>query len=102
MLHRVEAIDLPPTVECIVIHCGTNNLGKAKPADIVSGVLSIGVAARRKHCGKTPLEVIATGLLPCDIDGLCTRELVRSVNKDLRRRCKMLEGFTYMAQDEAP
>ena len=54
VLHRAEAIILPPTVECDVIHCDTNSLGKAKPA--------IGVASRRKLCGKTPLQV-ATGLL---------------------------------------
>ena len=36
VLQRVEDIDLPATVECIVIHCGTNNLMNSQPSDIAS------------------------------------------------------------------
>ena len=66
VLHRVEDSKMPPTVEIVIIHCGTNNLGKSPPSDIASGVLSIGVAAVKKWS----VKVVITGLLHCDLS-LC-------------------------------
>ena len=44
ILWRIEDTNLPPTLECFFVHCGTNNIGSSSPKDIADGILSIGMA----------------------------------------------------------
>ena len=96
VLQRLEDVILPATVECIVIHCGTNNLTNSQPSDIASGVLAIGARAK---VGRKNMEVIVAGLLHCDLDGLPMRSNVAEVNKVLRRMCAKMK-FHFLEQDE--
>ena len=95
ILWRMENINLPPTVEFLVIHCGTNNLQDCHPSDIADGVLSIGAMAKKNN---NNIQIIITGLLHCDLNDHHMRSNVAEVNNVLRRKCHKMD-FTYMEQD---
>ena len=95
ILWRMEDFNLPPTVEFLVIHCGTNNLKDCQPSHIADGVLAIGVMAKKKN---NNIKVIVTGLLHCDLNDHPMRTNVAEVNKILRRKCSKF-NFVYAGQD---
>ena len=96
LLWRMEDMDLPPTVEYLFIHYGTNNLCTSSCKDIADGILSTGVMAKAKSRN---LKVIVGGLLHCDQDGLQLRSNVAEVNKTLKRKIGKLHQFYFMEED---
>ena len=96
LLWRMEDTDIPPTVEYLFIHCGTNNLCTSSCKDIADGILSTGVMAKGKSRN---LKVIVGGLLHCDQDGLQLRSNVAEVNKTLKRKIGKLHQFYFMEED---
>ena len=40
---RVKDLVFSKSIDCVVLHCGSNNLGKSLPIDIVNGIISIGL-----------------------------------------------------------
>ena len=47
ILWRIEDMNLPPTLQYLFVHCGTNNIGSSSTKDIADGILSIGVMAEK-------------------------------------------------------
>ena len=95
ILWRMEDMELPPTVDYLFLHCGTNNIGSSSPNDIADGVLAIGVMAKQAN---TNIQIIIGGLLHCDKE-LPTRSIVVEVNKILRQKIRSLKDFFYMEED---
>ena len=87
-------MDLPTTLEVLVLHCGTNNLLFSSPKNIADGVLSIGIMAKRKIPN---LQVVIAGLLDCDLDP--SRQNVAKTNKVIKRKTRKLKDFFFMEQD---
>ena len=96
VLWRMEDMELPPTVEYLFIHCGTNNLCTSSCKDIADGILATGVMAKAKS---TNLKVIIGGLLHYDQDGLRLRSNVAEVNKTLKGKIGKLDNFYFMEED---
>ena len=48
ILWWMEDMLLPPTVDYLFLHCGTNNLRSLSPKDIADGILATGIMAKRK------------------------------------------------------
>ena len=61
VLWRCENMIFPPSLNHIVVHCGSNNIQKDSPQDIASGIVMIGLTARKK-CPS--VNVIITSILP--------------------------------------
>ena len=96
ILWRMEDMVLPPTVEYLFIHCGTNNLECSSPKDIADGILAIGIMAKTKY---PDVKVIVGGLLHCNQD-VQSRFSVAEVNKVLRQKIhKLKEDLYYMEED---
>lgn len=73
---RHGELNCDPTV--IVIHCGTNNIGKDTPKQIAEGLLTI-VDQIDMDCPYT--RTIVTGLLPRDLEPSDFRHDIAEVNK---------------------
>ena len=53
-LWRMEDMFLPPTVDYLFLHCGTNNLHSSSPKDIADGILAIGKKETGRFKGFCP------------------------------------------------
>ena len=95
ILWRIEDMNLPPTLQYLFVHCGTNNIGSSSVKDIADGILSIGVMAKKQQ---EQLKIVIGGLLPCDKD-VETRAIVQHVNKVLRQKICKLHDFYFMEED---
>ena len=95
ILWRIEDMNLPPTLQYLFVHCGTNNIGSSSAKDIADGILSIGVMAKKQQ---EQFKIVIGGLLPCDKD-VETRAIVRHVNKVLRQKICKLHDFYFMEED---
>ena len=67
ILWRMEDMLLPPTVDFLFLHCGSNNLHPSSPIDIADGILAIGIMAKRK---RAYLKVIVGDFLHCDQEAI--------------------------------
>lgn len=80
VLWRLKNGELDCQPKIIVLHCGTNNIGRDPPLEIAEGLLTI-VDEISHNCPKT--RIIVTGLLPRDLKPSQFRQLVDDVNKIL-------------------
>ena len=61
-------MDLPDSLKYVIVHCGTNNVGKDEPVDIV--------------------KIFVSGLLPRDQFPSKTRNIIDLINKELDLCCR--------------
>jgi lysophospholipase L1-like esterase len=78
VLWRLRHGELNCDPKVIVIHCGTNNIGKDTPKEIAEGLLTI-VDQISMDCPYT--RTIVTGLLPRDLEPSDFRNDIAEVNK---------------------
>jgi lysophospholipase L1-like esterase len=79
--------------ECILIHCGTNNINKNTPSEIVSKLESL--INKIKETNPT-LTILLSAILPRPIDNTTTGESVKYVNMELKKLCP-LWGVCFVA-----
>ena len=63
VLWRVYNMTLPASVEYVIIHCGTNNLGHNSPLKIAEGLINIACILKKNYKG---LHIFIRCLLPRD------------------------------------
>ena len=63
VLWRVYNMTLPASVEYVIIHCGTNNLGHNSPLKIAEGLINIACILKKNYKG---LHIFISCLLPRD------------------------------------
>ena len=63
VLWRVYNMTLPASVEYLIIHCGTNNLGHKSPLKIAEGLINIACILNKNYKG---LHIFISCLLPRD------------------------------------
>ena len=80
VLWRVKNLDFPNTVSFVLLQCGTNNLAKDSPIDIVNGILSIGVNILDRF---EKISVLITGILPRESKTSSKRSIIDYVNSRL-------------------
>ena len=83
VLWRVQNGELECHPKVVVIHCGTNNIDKNSPGDIVQGLLTIVDYIRAK---RPAAMIVVVGLLPRDLHLSYRRSKVDQVNSDLEER----------------
>ena len=91
-LWRIENMILPSAVTDILILIGTNNTNNDNSLSIVNGIISCGLAARRR---KNTLNIHIIGLLPRDEVMSPRRYKIDQVNKLLETECRT-NNFLYM------
>ena len=85
VLWRVCNMTLPPSVEYVIIHCGTNNLGYNSPLKIAEGLINIACILKKNFKN---LHIFVSCLLPRDDEKSVKRSLLYAVN------CYLIEFYT--------
>ena len=93
VLWRIKFGLLPANVNIVIIHAGTNNLGKNKPLEVAKGILQIGHAVRQRLPNS---KIVITGLLPRDLKTSRYRDDVNTVNDYLCNMLKPGESILYL------
>ena len=90
VLWRVENMTLPSSIEYVIIHCGTNNLGHNSPVKIAEGILNIATILNKSYKN---LHILISCLLPRDKENSVKRSLVFAVNSYLKELCANTRFF---------
>ena len=94
VLWRVYNMTLPASVEYVIIHCGTNNLGHNSPLKIAEGLINIACILKKNYKN---LHIFVTCLLPRDDEKSVKRSLLYAVNCYLNELCT--DQFHYIDLD---
>ena len=84
VLWRVYNMTLPASVEYIMIHCGTNNLGHSSLLKIAEGLINIACILKKNY---KDLHIFVSCLLPRDDEKSVKRSLLYAVNCYLKELC---------------
>ena len=84
VLWRVYNMTLPASVEYVIIHCGTNNLGHNSPLKIAEGLINIACILKKNY---KDLHIFVSCLLPRDDEKSVKRSLLYAVNCYLKGLC---------------
>ena len=90
LLWRAQNLNISDNIDCIVICCGTNNLNKNSPIEIVNGIIAIG-----NYFGNNPNISIIFGLLPRELATSSNRSTVEYVNHHLKNICNSKKMFFF-------
>ena len=85
VLWRVTNMDLPDSLKFVIVHCGTNNVGKDGPVDIVNALFLIATHIQKRKPG---IKRFVSGLLPRDRFPSKTRNIIDLINKELDLHCR--------------
>ena len=77
VLWRVYNMTLPASVEYVIIHCGTNNLGHNSPLKIAEGLINIACILKKNYKN---LHIFVSCLLPRDDEKSLKRSLLYAAN----------------------
>ena len=94
VLWRVYNMTLPASVECVIIHCCTNNLGHNNPLKIAGGLINIDCILKKNY---KKLHIFVSCLLPRDDEKLVKSSLLYTVNCYLKELCT--DQFHYIDLD---
>ena len=98
-------MDSPGSLKFVIVHCGTNNVGKDGPVDIVNALFLFATHIQKRKPG---VKIFLSGLLPRDQFPSKTRSIIDLINKELDRRCRnkniqnihfLSPGFTWTNQN---
>ena len=84
VLWRVFNMTLPASVEYVIIHCSTNNLGHNSPLKIAEGSRNITCILKKNYKN---LHVLVSCLLPRDDEKSVNGSLLYALNCYLREFC---------------
>ena len=85
---------LPASVEYVIIHCGTNNLGHNSPLKIAEGLINIACILKKNY---KDLHIFVSCLPPRDDEKSVKRSLLYAVNCYLKELCT--DQFHYIDLD---
>ena len=98
-------MDLPDSLKFVTVHCGTNNVGKDGPVDIVNALFFIATHIQKRKPG---VKIFVSGLLPRDQFPSKTHSIIDLINKELDLCCRIKNiqnihflspGFTWTNQN---
>ena len=95
VLWRDREIPFIPSLENVVILCGTNNINKDSPHDIAQGLIAIGSAFKNQPSNP---NIFISGILPRN--GYCSinRLTINQINDLLESRC-LVKRFHFINQN---
>ena len=96
VLWRVRDIVFPPRLKNVVILCGTNNINKDPPYDIVQGLITIGSSFKNRW--NNP-NIFICGLLPRDEYVSINRVIIDEINDLLSFKCSV-NNFHFIDQSK--
>ena len=86
LLWCINNLSLPPSLQYIFIHCGTNITGHNDPEVISDGLMNLALVKKKKH---KDVKIIISSLLPRDKANLQKRSLVITTNIYLKEACNV-------------
>ena len=89
VLWRMENLDIPTSVENVILQCGTNSLGKNSPNDIANSIICIALTAIKR---KPSINVIIMGILPRNERNSVNRMLIKKVNNLICQYCTKVKN----------
>ena len=92
VLWRTEHLLIPPSLNNVVVLCGTNNLFTDSPMDIADCVVNIGSCLREKS---SSMNVFLCGLIPRDERCSVNKVLIKDINRILKYLC-LKHDFLYI------
>ena len=78
-------MDLPDSLKFVIVHCGTNNVGKDRPVDIVNALFLIATHIQKRKPG---VKLFVSGLLSRDQFPSKTHNIIDLINKELDLCCR--------------
>ena len=96
VLWCVRDIAFPPRLKNVVILCGTNNINKDPPYDIVQGLIAIG-SSFKNRCNNP--NIFICGLLPRDEYVSVNRVIIDEINDLLSFKCSV-NNFHFIDQSK--
>ena len=84
VLWRVCNTTLPASVEYIIIHYGTNNLGNNNPLKMAEGLINVTCILKKSYKN---LHIFVSSILPRDNEKSVKRSLLYAVNSYLKEFC---------------
>ena len=96
VLWRVRDIAFLPRLKNVVILCGTNNINKDPPYDIVQGLIAIG-SSFKNRCNNP--NIFICGLLPRDEYVSINRVIIDEINDLLSFKCSV-NNFHFIDQSK--
>ena len=97
VLWRTEALSVLLSVKCVVVQCGSNNFYHDELKIIVNGIIMIGKVFQEKLAAD--VEIILTGLLPCDLNKSKRRIKILKVNSYFKKSCKDEINLYYLEKN---
>jgi len=97
VLWRVKDLRFPKTIKHVFLNCGTNNLSKDTPIEIVNGILAIGMHILEQNEG---ISVLVSGILPRESASSNKRGSIEYVNHYLEKFCNENARFHYLDMNE--
>ena len=94
-LWRVNNMSLPPFLQHIFIHCGTNNIGHNDPEVISDGLINLARDIKKKY---KDVKTIISSLLPRDKANSQKRSLFIATNIYLKEACNV-NSFSFVEMD---
>ena len=95
VLWRINNMSLPPSLQYIFIHCGTNNIGHNDPEVISDGLINLARVIKKKY---KDVKIIISSLLPRDKANSQKRSLVIATNIYLKEGCNE-NSFSFIELD---
>ena len=95
VLWRSQNLPILPSLNKIIILCGTNNINNNSPHDIADDVIETASVFKQKY--STSLNICICGLLPRDESCSINRVIIDQVNDILQYKC-VNEGFYFIDQ----
>ena len=98
-------MELPDSLEFVMVHCVTNNVGKDGPVDIVNALFLVATHIQKRKPG---VKIFLSGLLPRDQSPSKPRNIIDLISKELDLCCRnkniqnihfLLPGFTWTNQN---
>ena len=86
-------MDLPDSLKFVIIHYGTNNVGKDGPVDIVNALFLIATHVQKRNPG---VKIFVSGLVPRDQFPSKTRNIRDLIKSSIyTAEAKIFRTFTF-------
>ena len=93
VLWRAKNLTLPSTIKNVFILCGSNNVNKDSPIEIVNGIVSIGLSFIEQYKN---IQVFLSGIIPRDSAVSVKRDIIYYINHHIEFFCSNNKGFYYV------
>ena len=93
VLWRLERLTIPESINTAIVHCGTNNVLKDRPSNIINSIICIAMMLKKKQ---PSIHVILTGLFPRDNKFSRYRQIIPLINDGLQNITSQIDFVSFL------